>query len=145
MTAADEKGAAQRRRPQPRDDAGFRRFHRSSIFGGRRAAHRAPQVLRAQLQSDQPGHIVGVGRAAAARGINVLRELVQFVALRVGNDRTFRGAAVGGERDAAGAARAASVVACVRAYVRRRRAVVRMSVLCQCCGQRRVLVCLRHV
>ena len=40
---------------------------------------------------------------------------------------------------------AASVVACVRAYVRRRRAVVRMSVLCQCCGQRRVLVCLRHV
>ena len=60
----------------------------------------------------------------------------------------FRGAAVGGEIEAAGgaASRDAAIVACVRAYVRRRqggRAL--LSVLCQCCGQRRVLVCLRHV
>ncbi len=62
-------------------------------------------MLRAQLQRDQPRHVVGVGRAAAARGIHVLRELVQLVALRVGNNITLRGAAVGGERDARGAAR----------------------------------------
>ena len=47
-----------------------------------------------------------VGSTPAARGINILRELVQLVAFRVRDHSTLRGAAVGGERDTRGAARA---------------------------------------